>query len=92
MHFYTLPGRIDFLLPFRVTRLGEIFAYWAIVFLGHFLNDKSSPKLRLLFSMEKKFCTNFEKMSWATFWAIFSQSHLVSLLPFFRLYKQNGLN
>jgi hypothetical protein len=33
----------------------------------------------------KKLCVKFdEKMGWATFWAIFSQNHLVALTPFRR--------
>jgi hypothetical protein len=58
-------------------RIGRIFATWAIVFLGHFLeNYGSSRNLKATFSS----VLILTKMVWSTFWAIFSPTHRVTLL------------
>jgi hypothetical protein len=55
----------------------NIFAHWAINFLGQFLpNYSSSP----LFPTVKVMPYLFKKMDWATVWAIISQTHLVTLV------------
>jgi hypothetical protein len=70
----------------RVTRLGEFSPSGRLFSLGSFFNYRSSPKLRFFFPWNTWLCTNFEqKMSWATFWAIFSQSRLVTLSVYFWL-------
>jgi hypothetical protein len=61
----------------RVTGFGEFFAYVAIV--GIFKNYKSTPNLLPLYYHGKKHVLILKKLGWATFWAIFSQTHLVTL-------------
>jgi hypothetical protein len=55
-------------------------AQWGIVGFGQvFENFRISPHFCALFP-KYKLCINFgKKISWATFWAIFSKSHLVTL-------------
>jgi hypothetical protein len=49
--------------------------------MGSFLEIVEVVKLSgVLFSMLKVLCSVWQKMGWATFWAIFSQTHLVTLL------------
>jgi hypothetical protein len=43
-------------------------------------NHRSSANFGLLFSIVRVMYTFFTKMGWATFWAIFLQTHLVTLL------------
>jgi hypothetical protein len=48
--------------------------------MGSFLEIVEVVKLSgVLFSMLKVLCSVWQKMGWATFWAIFSQTHLVTL-------------
>jgi hypothetical protein len=64
-----------------VARLGEQFAHWVTVHFGQsFENYQSSHPLifGLIFCLTVKFKI-LTKMRWATFWAIFSQTHLVTL-------------
>jgi hypothetical protein len=42
-------------------------------------NNRSSPHYGQLYCSVKLICINRVKMDWATFWAIFSQTHLVTL-------------
>jgi hypothetical protein len=62
-------------------QIGLIFTYWAIVYSGQFLfNFRRSPNY---FSTVISCCVfNFDKkIGGATFWAIFSQTYLVTLVP-----------
>jgi hypothetical protein len=62
-------------------QIGRIFAHWALVVFGQlFENYRSSPYFWAIFP-RKKLCIDFnKKWVWATFWAIFSQTHLVTLV------------
>jgi hypothetical protein len=51
----------------RVTGFGRIFTNWMIVYFGQFLHGKIMYEFG-------------PKIGWATFWAISSQTHLVTLL------------
>jgi hypothetical protein len=54
-------------------QIGRIFAYWAIVFFGQFYEKySSSQKVKVIYKFR-------QKMGWAKLWAIFSQTHLVTL-------------
>jgi hypothetical protein len=66
-------------------RFGD-FYYWAIAFFGQcFENGKRRPNFVATFSMEN-YVLILTKMSLATFWLIFSQTHLVTLVgPHFLL-------
>jgi hypothetical protein len=56
--------------------MGRMFAYWAIVLLGAVFYFRSSQKILVLhFSAEAVI-----RVSWASFWGDFSQTHLVTLL------------
>jgi hypothetical protein len=56
----------------RVTRWGEFSTIGRLFTLGaaFYENYRSSPKIWLLFP-RIRLCINFDKISWATFWAIF---------------------
>jgi hypothetical protein len=60
-------------------QIGIFFAHWEIVSFGQFCeNYKSSPNFWANFFRRK---SNLDKkMGWATFWAIFAQTHLVTLI------------
>jgi hypothetical protein len=62
-------------------QIGRNFASWVSVYFGKVLEklEQWSIFLGYLFK-EQKLCINFGKMSWATFWVIFLQTHLVTLL------------
>jgi hypothetical protein len=50
---------------------------------SYFENCKSFPNFRMLFSKSVKVMHQlWQNISWATFWAIFSQTHLVPLVGF----------
>jgi hypothetical protein len=62
-------------------QVGRIFDNWAIVFFGQLLeNFRSSLILKLFYPTEKGCVLISAKMVWATFWASFSQTHLVTLI------------
>jgi hypothetical protein len=63
-------------------QIGRIFASWAIVYLRHFLKiTEEAHIVGLLISTVKVICIlALSKMCAASFWAIFSQTHLVTLL------------
>jgi hypothetical protein len=42
-------------------------------------NTETATSIRLLFSTVKSYVLIFTKMDWATFWATFSQTHVVTL-------------
>jgi hypothetical protein len=65
----------------RVTRLGEFSAQWVIVFFGQwFENDINSANFRATFFVVPVMVLFFlQKMARASFWATFSQTHLVTL-------------
>jgi hypothetical protein len=53
---------------------------WAIVYIGQwFENNKTGAKFFELFFPRYQLCINFLKIGWVTFWATFSQAHLVTL-------------
>jgi hypothetical protein len=80
----TYLGRCNFPRPFQGDQIGRISAYWTIVFCGQDCkNCQRSPN-------PKNISINFDQYSfWATFWAIFSQTHPVTLSTSF---KSNSLN
>jgi hypothetical protein len=60
--------------------VGESSPIGRLFSLGSFLKAIEVSKVEAPFIHEKKLCTNFDKKnSWATFWAMFSQTHLVTL-------------
>jgi hypothetical protein len=64
----------------RVTRLGKVSAKRGIVYFGRFLlNPRSGPHFGQLYSAVKFMYWTWQKLVWATFWAIFSQTHQVAL-------------
>jgi hypothetical protein len=68
----------------RVTRLGEFSPFAQLLSLGSFLKiTVGSIPYTLIFgqlsSTGKKLCTEIGKLGWATVWAIFSQTHLVTV-------------
>jgi hypothetical protein len=69
--------RCFYFLPWKRTRdqgdqIGRIFAYWAIVYFGQFIeNYGSSPDFCAPFSHGNCAKLNLEKLVLATFWAIF---------------------
>jgi hypothetical protein len=64
-------GPKTIMLSTRVTRLGEFFE-----------NARNCPNFGQLLSIVKLYKYSYLKtIGWATFWAIFSQIHLVSLTP-----------
>jgi hypothetical protein len=61
-------------------QIGRIFANLAIVYKGQLSKIyKSSPKILATSSAEKSYVVILTKRGWAMFWAIFSQTHLVTL-------------
>jgi hypothetical protein len=62
-------------------QIRRIFVIFAIGYLGSFLNEINSPHFGETFNRGKSYlCINLGKnTAWATFWAIFSLSHLVTL-------------
>jgi hypothetical protein len=61
-------------------RIGRIFADWTSVYFGElFLKLQKKPTLLYYFLRSKIYVVMLTKMCWATFWAIFSQTHLVTL-------------
>jgi hypothetical protein len=62
-------------------QIGRIFAYWVIVSVGQFFeNYRRSTNLWCYF-LTKKIRINLDKIRvLATVWAIFSQTHLVTLI------------
>jgi hypothetical protein len=53
-------------------KIGRIFAYWAIVYFEHYF-------WATYFLHGKKCVFILTEKDWATFWALFSQTHLVTL-------------
>jgi hypothetical protein len=61
-------------------QIERIFASWVIVFFGKFFfNFRNSPKFLNYFFNSKSYVLYLTKMGWDTFWATFSQTHLVTL-------------
>jgi hypothetical protein len=61
-------------------RIGRIFAYWVIVYNGSFMKITYYIARLVWQFFNGNSRVNFDtKMSWATFWAILSQTHLVTL-------------
>jgi hypothetical protein len=62
-------------------QIGRVFAQWVAVCLWMLHeNYKSSPHFGRLYSADKFMLLSRQKMGWATFWANFSQTHLVILV------------
>jgi hypothetical protein len=66
----------------RVTRLGGFSPlYWTIVNFGqHFIKQQKTPYFRANFFHHESYVLILAKMSWAIFWAIFSQTNMVTLV------------
>jgi hypothetical protein len=65
----------------RVTRFGEFSPNESLFTLGSFMKiTEIAQFLGLLFSTVKVVQKFGQKMCWATFWAIFSRTHLATLL------------
>jgi hypothetical protein len=51
-----------------------------MIYFGQFFKYRSITKIWATFFTREKLCITFDKKwAWATFWAIFSQTHLVTL-------------
>jgi hypothetical protein len=62
-------------------QIGRIFAQWAIVSFGQFFwKITELSHILCYFFLSINCVLNLTKMRWATFWAIFKQTHLVALL------------
>jgi hypothetical protein len=64
-------------------QIGRIFAQWAIVYFGLFFeNYIEQPTFLGYFFQKLNLCMHYywQKMGWATFCAMFSLTHLVTLL------------
>jgi hypothetical protein len=62
-------------------QIGRIFAHWAIVYFGQFFeNDRRSLNFLATFFHDENFVFSLTEIGCATFWAILSQTHLVTLL------------
>jgi hypothetical protein len=61
----------------RVTRLGEFSHNGRLCTLGSVLKI---TEVAQIFGLLVSTCINFEKNGWVTFWAIFSQTRLVTLV------------
>jgi hypothetical protein len=63
--------------------LGEFSPIWQMSLWAAFLKTAVvAKKFGLLFSRGKSLCVfNLAKMVWASLWAVYSQAHLVTLLP-----------
>jgi hypothetical protein len=60
-------------------RIGRIFTYWVIVYFEQFFEkDKRNTKFGQVCPLVKV-VYYLTKMGWAPFWAIFPQTHLVTL-------------
>jgi hypothetical protein len=58
----------------------DIFAHWAILLFGQSVeNYRRRPTFWPTFFRRLVFISILAKMAWPTFWAIFSQTHLVTL-------------
>jgi hypothetical protein len=71
---------VDLLLLSRVTGLDEFSRLGRIFYLSSFLFTKVGRILGLLLSHKKLGIYMHKKIIWATFWVIFLQDHLVTLL------------
>jgi hypothetical protein len=61
-------------------QIGQIFTYWAIIFLGRFIEKyRSGANYWATFFPHHQLRINFDKNVWATRWATFTQTHLVTL-------------
>jgi hypothetical protein len=71
------------LTPNQGDQIGRIFAYWTIVYFGQLLKmTEVSLFLGLLLNSGKRHVALIlTKMGLAALWAIFSQTHLVTLHP-----------
>jgi hypothetical protein len=68
--------------PNRVTRLGEFSPIGWLFLLGSYLRITEVAHIfGLLYSSVKFKNKCWQKIGWATFWAIFSQPNLVTLFP-----------
>jgi hypothetical protein len=74
-------------------QIGRIFAQWVIVYFGQLLeNYRSIPHVSGYFIPWISLGIHFDKKTgWATFWAIFSQTHLVTLVSYVRKYEWRQL-
>jgi hypothetical protein len=62
-------------------QIGRILAHWVGFYFGQvFKNYIRSPHFGLLLCVVKALNYFRQKVGWALFWAIFSQTHLVTLL------------
>jgi hypothetical protein len=67
-------------LQTRVTRIGEFLLNGSLYTFGSYIKISEMAQIpRLLFSTVKVMHKFGQKMCWATFWAIFSQPHFVTL-------------
>jgi hypothetical protein len=70
------------LVPSRVTRFSQIFAYWAIVFFRSFVTIKEVVKSLCATFFNGRFCLLIKtKMVGTHFGPFFSQTHLITLMP-----------
>jgi hypothetical protein len=61
-------------------QIGRIFTHWVIIYFGQFFLMIEVARFGNTFFHEKGCALILTKMGWASFWVIFSQVHLVTLL------------
>jgi hypothetical protein len=74
----------------RVARLGAcIFAHWMIIYFRQFLENTDVAHIFVAtFLYGLGYASILTKMGWATFWASFSQNHLVTLLVSYKTVEE----
>jgi L-lactate permease len=72
----------------RVTRCFEMFAHWTIVFIGQWFENYKSFWAAFLNSVS--YASILTRMAWATFWATFPRTHLVTLMTAHTMRKKFG--
>jgi hypothetical protein len=75
------------LLPWQGDQIGRICAYWAYVYYGQFFDNYRSSANFWAFFHGTNYTSILAKIGWATFWAILSRTHLVTLSPSFISFK-----
>jgi hypothetical protein len=80
----------DHIAQSQCDQIGRIFAYWVILYSGHFLKNYRSGQhfWASLFHGEHYASIFGKKMRWARIWAISAQTHLVTLLRATTLLKR----
>jgi hypothetical protein len=68
-------------------QIGRIFAYWSIIYFGlYFETYRCNANFWTTFFYGTSYVLILTNIVWATFWATFSQTHLVTLVKFQWMY------